>query len=207
MQYVNIRFKKQKNDRNMEIIPYAKDFKNPSLCPVCAALRIIQRAIRLQVPAEEPIGCYFATTGKHTKSRCFITADQVADYLRETAIATFGIKRTDKKALERWSSHSIRVTACNLLHRQGMSDTYIQIRLRWTSKAFLEYLRNTLYNAEKHTMALTIPENNLPRLSSDYLEVPRPGVMKHYTNALAGNIVERHRGLEELEQVLHARAA
>jgi len=88
-----------------------------------------------------------------------------------------------------------------------MSDTYIQIRLRWTSKAFLDYLRNTLYNAEKHTMALTIPENNLPRLSSDYLEVPRPGGIKHYTNALAGNLVERHRGLEELEQVLHARAA
>ena len=106
MHYVNIRFKNQKNNRNFEIIPYAKDFKNPSLCPVCAALRIIQRAIRLQVPAEEPIGCYFALTGKHKKSRCFITAD-----LRATAIVTFGIKRTDKKALERWSSHSIRVTA------------------------------------------------------------------------------------------------
>ena len=53
--YVNICFRKQKNDQNYEIIPYARDIKNPALCPVMAALCIIQRSIRLKVPPQEPL--------------------------------------------------------------------------------------------------------------------------------------------------------
>ena len=36
--YVDICFRKQKNDQNYEVIPYARDVKNPALCPVRAAL-------------------------------------------------------------------------------------------------------------------------------------------------------------------------
>ena len=48
-------------------------------------------------------------------------------------------KRRDKAALSRYSAHSIRVRAANILHRQGMSDSYIQKRLRWKSTTFLNY--------------------------------------------------------------------
>ena len=88
-----------------------------------------------------------------------------------------------------------------------MSDSYIQMRLRWRSTSFLDYLRNTLYNADKHTKVLDIPDNNLPTLSEDIVEIPRPDGIMAWTNALTGRILDRHRGREELEQVLHASAA
>ena len=43
--YVIIRFWKQKNNRNCEIIPYYQDEDNPTFCPVTAAIRIHRRAI------------------------------------------------------------------------------------------------------------------------------------------------------------------
>ena len=88
-----------------------------------------------------------------------------------------------------------------------MSDSYIQIRLRWKSNTFLDYLRNTLHNASKHTKAINIPANNLPTLSTDYITKSNPDGTTTQSNALFGNIVARHRGLEEIEQVLHAASA
>ena len=88
-----------------------------------------------------------------------------------------------------------------------MSDSYIQMHLRWRSTTFLDYLRNTLYNADKHTKVLDIPDNNLPTLSEDIVEIPRPDGIMAWTNALTGRILDRHQGREELEQVLHASAA
>ena len=48
----------------------------------------------------------------------------------------------DAKDLQRWSSHSIRVGACVVLHAMGFSDTDIQWILRWRSLAFTACLRN-----------------------------------------------------------------
>ena len=56
--YVIIRFRKQKNDRNYEAIPYYKDNTNPTFCPVASAIRIHLRAIRLGLNAEEPLGVF-----------------------------------------------------------------------------------------------------------------------------------------------------
>ena len=79
-----------------------------------------------------------------------------------------------------------------------MSDTYIQSRLQWTSNAFLVYLRNTLYTAAAHTKALHIPASNLPILTNKYKSITLP---------LAGTPLVQKRTNEELENVLHARAA
>ena len=64
--------------------------------------------------------------------------------------------KPDDPELNKWSTHSIRVTAANLLHRACFSDSYLQNRLRWRSNAFLEYLRNTVYTAEDHAYALDL---------------------------------------------------
>jgi hypothetical protein len=204
--YVTIRFRKQKNDQNGETVPYYRDFANPAFCPVHAALRIYQRAQRLEVPEEEPMGVYFCQKGKYKNQRCFITANQVATFLQSAARIVFKLKPNDK-SIQRWTSHSIRVTACNLLHRQGFSDTYIQTRLRWRSNAFLAYLRNTLYTAAAHTKALHIPDNNLPRLTNEYTTITLSSGDIAITNSPSGRPLQRHREHEELEQVLHAGAA
>ena len=203
--YVVIRFRKQKNNRNYEIIPYFRDVKKPTFCPVAAAIRIHLRAIRLHVKPEEPIGVFHCQHGRHAGLRCYITKQQVATFLQSIAMTVFHLNTTDK-ILNRWTSHSIRVTACNLLHRQGMSDTYIQSRLRWTSNAFLGYLRNTLYTAAAHTKALHIPANNLPNLTTEYKQVSLPSGDVVTTNAHTGTPLPRRRAREEIEQVLHAQA-
>ena len=173
---------------------------------MAAALRIHFRAQRLDNPDEEPLGVFHCKSGKYKGQRCFITAKQVARFLRTTAQVVFHLK-TDDEVLQRWSAHSLRVTACNLLHRQGFSDTYIQTRLRWTSNAFLGYLRNTLYNAAAHTKALHIPQNNLPTLTNVYKSIKLPNGEVVLTNSTAGLPLPRQRAQEDIERVIHASAA
>ena len=201
--YVVLEFRKQKNGVNGEKIPYEKDTQNPQFCPVCAALRIVQRALRLGVPAEEPVGVFAITKGKQAGHRRFITASKTATFLRQVAATVFNLRATDKE-LQKWSSHSIRVTAACLLHRQQMSDTYIQTRLRWRSSAFLDYLRNTLYTARTHTKALHIPANNLPLNERRYKAVTLPSGHMQLVEDPAGDIVPRRRRREEIESVLAA---
>ena len=204
--YVVIRFRKQKNNRNYEIIPYYRDDKNPSFCPVSAAIRISLRAIRLAVKSEEPLGVFHCEQGKYNNTRCYISTAQVAAFLQSSAMTVFHLKPRDE-LLTRYTTHSIRVTACNLLHRQGMSDTYIQSRLRWTSNAFLGYLRNTLYTAAAHTKALHIPASNLPTLTNEYKTIRLASGEVVTINSPTGTPLVRHRTNEELENVLHAKAA
>ena len=154
-QYVRITWRYQKNGDHGQDITFARDAKNPEFCPVEAALIIAARAARLRVPEEEPIAVYKAPDGR----RKFITDGDATDPLRHAAHKVLGIPRGDPE-LDRWSSHSIRVTAANLLHRQKFSDSYIQNRLRWKKDAFKLYLRNTFYTADQHT--LYISESNLP---------------------------------------------
>lgn len=221
--FVKIRYRHQKNDNNGEIIPYEKDSGNPDLCPVYAALRIRQRATRLAVPVDCPIGVYKpkkppAKAARSKASRkvtkkapaktarskvsckvalpsnhlapgskfLYITRKQVDKYLQLTGKAVFKLKVGDP-LLARWTSHSIRVTACNLLHRQNMTDSYIQQRLRWKSLAFRDYLRNTIYSAAQHKAALHISANNIPTLH----------------NRASGRIVTQTRTKpEELERIV-----
>lgn len=60
----------------------------------------------------------------------------------------------DKEALQRWSSHSLRVGACVILHSMGITETQLKWLLRWRSDAFMVYLRNTaiLANTQYETL-------------------------------------------------------
>ena len=204
--YVYVRYRKQKNNQNGEVIPYYKDNTNPAFCPVRAALRIAQRAIRLRIPNDEPLACFMGDSGKYKGQRCFITNNCVATYLQSIAKMVYKLKPGDA-GLKRWTGHSIRVTACNLLHRQGFSDSYIQTRLRWKSTAFQDYLRNTLYSAAAHTKALNIPLNNLPTLTNAMGPVTLQNGAVVLENSPTGLPLPRFRGREEIEEVLHAGAA
>ena len=155
--YVVIKWRYQKNGEHGQEITYARDRKNTTFCPVRAIIRIINRAHDLNVPAHHPIAVYEHTDGR----RLFITDTDVADILRAIASEAHNIPANDPE-LNKWSSHSIRVTACNLLHRQMFSDSYIKNRLRWKSDCFQDYLRNTFYTADQHTIPLS--ENNLPEI-------------------------------------------
>lgn len=156
--YVRIKWRKQKNGDNGEEIDFARDHKHTSFCPVLAAVRIIQRAQRLNLPRHEPIGVFKTKPG----DRRFITANTVAKQFQAAAKHVHNIAPNDKH-LKQWTTHSIRVTAANLLHRERFADSFIQKRLRWKSTSFLMYLRNTIYAADQHS-SLKLSPSNLPPL-------------------------------------------
>ena len=54
------------------------------------------------------------------------------------------------------STHSIKVTAKNLLHQAGMADSYINKCIFWLSTEFLTYLCNTIYAADAHTKDMNV---------------------------------------------------
>ena len=156
--YVIVRWRKQKNGDNGQEITYARDDDIPDFCPVRAALRIAQRALRLNIPTDTPLG-----KARHSKTKqiIFITDTLVTELLRVAAKAVYNLPMNDPE-LAKWSTHSIRVTAANLLHRERFSDSYIQTRLRWKSTQFLKYLRNTFYSATQHSTQLRLSTSNLP---------------------------------------------
>jgi hypothetical protein len=50
--------------------------------------------------------------------------------------------KKDKKELQHWSAHSLRVGACVISHSMGFTEIQIKWLLRWRSDAFKVYLRN-----------------------------------------------------------------
>lgn len=163
--YVNIRWRFQKNGDNGQVIPYKRDYDRPDVCPVMAAFRIIRRAQDLDLPSSLPVAIYASGSSSASTQYKHIQASQVVKFLRTSAQSAFKLSPTDK-SLQRWTCHSIRITAANLLHRAGMADSYIQTRLRWKSNTFLMYLRNTFYSADKHTAALKLSNIHLPQITT-----------------------------------------
>ena len=153
--YVRITWRYQKNGDHNQDITFARDLVLKDFCPVEAALNIVARAERLKVPSTDPIAVY----KNASNARTFITDTDVNALLRNTAQNVLNIPANNPE-LERWSTHSVQVTAANLLHRQKFSDSYIQNRLRWKRDAFKVYLRNTFYTADQHTLYLS--DENLP---------------------------------------------
>ena len=163
--YVNIQWRKQKNGDNGAEITFGSDYKNPPFCPVQAAVSIVQRSLRLGNPHDEPLAVYKNKKGK----RKFISSSMVETHLRKAASTVHNIPPKDPY-LKQWSTHSIRVTAANLLHRERFSDSFIQKRLRWKSTSFLDYLRNTIYAADQHAGLKLSPANLPPMEERTYRE-------------------------------------
>jgi len=155
VKYASVRWRFQKNNENGETIKYYEDEINIRWCPCSALWNIALRAIRLCIPANEPIAQHLTNKG----DRHFITDKDVKSILQDAAKRALGI--TDRNVLARWTCHSLRVTAANELHRLGFSDLYIKLRLRWKSDAFMKYLRHTIHVARNHTKALSLSKANL----------------------------------------------
>jgi len=140
---LHIKWRYQKNGQNGQTISYNHNLHNEEFSVVLAARRILQRAQRLQVPHDHPIAVFF-----DDKEVSCIHHTLVESTLRATAQQVYKIKST--KTLSLFSSHSIRVGACVLLHSLQQDPLFIQFRLRWRSLSFMNYLRNTPRIAALH---------------------------------------------------------
>jgi hypothetical protein len=159
---VEVFWRHQKNGDHGQSILYTRNRQYPLYCGVAAAYRIRARSLRLNNPAHYPMGIHNSGSGNK-----FITGDDTARFLRNVAGRVLHLNprmKSHKDILALYSSHSIRVRAANILYRQGKSDSYIQTRLRWQSRTFLNYLRNTIHAAMQHNETMDIPANNPPDL-------------------------------------------
>ena len=152
--YAEVTWRYQKNGDNGETIKYYKDNKNTKWCPCRAIWNIFQRAKRLGIPAHEPIAKYKDKKGKIF----FITDKDVKTILQSAAKEVLNI--TDETILSKWTSHSLRVTAANELHRLGFSDAFIKQRLRWRSDVFMIYPRHTIHVARQHSQEMSFSSEN-----------------------------------------------
>jgi hypothetical protein len=112
----------QKNSQNGQKIKLSADTKNPAICPVWGALRMVMRASHLGQPDDMPVACY------RTKKTplLYITGSRIATLLRKA------VKKvrppTSANDIKKYSAHSLRVWACVLLDEAGMSSSFIQKR-------------------------------------------------------------------------------
>ena len=148
---VNIKWRFQKNNDNGQVLSYVKDTKNKQHCALEACKRIRKRAIKLKILKDKPIAVYVEYK-QNKKKTCYIDDIHIKSLLQEAARHVYNI--TCKKELARFSSHSIRVGACVLLHAQNISAEDIKFRLRWRSDSFRMYLRNIIQLAERHKDAI-----------------------------------------------------
>ena len=117
-----------------------------------ACKRLRKRAIELKVDKDKPIAVFTENLKGENITR-FIDDIHIKSLLQEAAGKEYNIKC--KKELSAFTSHSIRVGACILLHAQNISAEDIKFRLRWRSDTFRTYLRNIVQLAERHRDAIT----------------------------------------------------
>ena len=153
---VDITWRFQKNKDNGQAITYAKDSNSPGDCFIAAAIAVVRRALRLKVAQDKPVAVYAThtkTSGDWEADKIhYVTDIEINKVLKEAAKAAHGI--TDPKDLQKYTSHSIRVGACVLLHVSGKSPDFIKFRLRWRSDSFRMYLRNLPALALQHVEAI-----------------------------------------------------
>jgi hypothetical protein len=145
---VQITWRIQKSCRNSQKIKLSADTKNPVLCPIRGALQMVMRAHRLAQPDDMPVACY------RTKKAplLFITGSRIATLLCEAVKKVQPSTSADN--LKNYSAHSLRVWACVLLDKVGMSPFFIQKCLRWLGDSFKMYFCDTKAIQDKHLAAL-----------------------------------------------------
>lgn len=155
-------FKRQKNNDNCQAIcwPKLEDTSRARWCVTENFIAVKERARLLQQPDDLPLAVYYDHSEKKKK---YVTGDRYTEYIRSVIRQLFPhIPEEDIKLL---STHSLRVTACTLLHEAGKDGTYIKLRLRWKSNCFEIYLRNTAEITRQHAEALALADDVLAEMA------------------------------------------
>jgi hypothetical protein len=104
---------------------------------------------------------------------CYRTKKASLLYITSSRIATLICKAVKKVRpstspddLKKYSAHSLRVWACVLPDKAGMSPSFIQKRLHWLGDSFKMYLRDTKAIQDKHFAALQMASSNVMALIS-----------------------------------------
>ena len=153
-----VRFRAQKNGQHNEEKLFVRNPNKAGVCFVAAVYRKLVRFQRLQRvdpsldPWVTPLALY---KDARTSAIRLITATDIEEFMRKLATQVYHLHPVrDADDIRKWSSHSLRVGACVVLHAMGFSTLDIQWILRWRSMAFVAYLRNVAMLATRHHRAL-----------------------------------------------------
>jgi hypothetical protein len=146
---MDITWRIQKNRQNNEKKTFAKNLHDDQFDSVESMQRIIDRARRFGVPADEPLAVYKRCKG--SQRRTYITNASIDRIMKAIAKSCYDL---DNKQIGQYSTHSIRVGAAVHLHAANFSGDKIMERLRWKSNKYMVYLRNIPQLAAQQTAAI-----------------------------------------------------
>ena len=118
-------------------------------------MQIIDRADELGQPHHLPLAVY----QNEKKEVKYLTGQAFTEFVRHQIKKTFPMIPDEE--LKLYSTHSLRVTAANLLHEAGKDGSYIKLRCRWKSDCYEIYLRNTAKIRQQHAEALQVADDEL----------------------------------------------
>ena len=156
-------FRTQKNGHHGAERQFAHDI-SAQFGFVQAIYRILQRFLRLRGADDKttPLSMYQRQDG----SVALLTSDDIAKHMRTIACDLYGFDPVkDKKEVNRWSAHPLRVGACVFLHASGFSALDIKWILRWESDAYRVYLRNFIGLSKKQNAAFAALQDTDPTVA------------------------------------------
>lgn len=162
---VRFTYSHQKNGLHGEYRDILRNDTSPMMCGVRTSKQIVKRVYAIlghETPLNTPLAIYLDSTGL-VKA---LSAIDIQDTMRTTAAELYDLnpaKPEDARALQRWSSHSLRVGACVILHTMGFTGPQIKFLLRWSSDAFMMYLRNIALLSQLQNQAITVT-HTMPHL-------------------------------------------
>ncbi|MGH7974386.1 MAG: hypothetical protein ACREBR_02575 [bacterium] len=140
---LHIRFRFDKSKENFTVRKFRRNHGH-YLCPVKAALSILERAQTLNVLRHFPIEVYRVDMRGNYR---FLTGQVIIKVMRGACVAAHqNPQHYMRLNVNRIVSHSNRVTAAVALHNAGVPVEDITFRLRWNSDAVSFYLRECFKN-------------------------------------------------------------
>ena len=149
---IRLRFEEQKNGENGEKKLFVRNHKNSFISFVQTFLQILIRHAKLaNAHPKLPLSIY----RHHDGRTCNITSADVETCIRNAASKLFSIDPViNRKELQMWSSHLLRVGACTTLYAMGFHEMEIKHLLQWKSNAFMTYLCNLAVTSRHHNNVL-----------------------------------------------------
>ena len=143
----------QKNGNHGERRLFIRNDTNPSRCMVRCIIRILLRHRRLvSGDPSIPVAVYRTDSGAVE----FLSESGITSTMRRAASHVYKIDFTAPAVSDRWSSHSLRVGACVMLHSLNFSASQIKFLCRWKSDAFMAYLRNVAVLSQQQNQAVNL---------------------------------------------------
>ncbi|CAJ1954270.1 unnamed protein product [Cylindrotheca closterium] len=148
---IKTRFSHQKNGNHGEEKLFIRSEKSPLRCYIRRMHSILSRFDRLIgiTTTNVPLAVY-----QDGARVLFLHDAEITRVMRHVACSLYNLDPKQDKI--QYSSHSIRVGACVLLHTSGATTDQIKFLLRWKSDAFMAYLRNVAHLCMQQNDAITM---------------------------------------------------